>query len=56
MASRDTRSCPCRWRPPGKFGNRRNLAQQAERIEPPLLNGLSGPQQLDGPADLIFDF
>src|SRR6185437_8248302 len=40
----------------GEFGDGRHLAQEAERIEAPLLQRAGRPRELRGPADLAFDF
>jgi hypothetical protein len=40
----------------GDFGDGRNLAQQAQRIEPALLDRRArAPRRLRGPADLVLD-
>ena len=39
----------------GELGNRRHLAQQAQRVETALLERAGRPRQLRGPADLAFD-
>ena len=38
-----------------QFGDRRHLAQQAKRIEAPLIERAVGPRQLRGPAHLTVD-
>jgi hypothetical protein len=40
----------------GEFGDGGDLAQEAERIEAPLLERTGRPRELRGPADLAFDF
>ena len=39
----------------GELGDRRHLAQQAQRVEAALLQRARGPRQLRGPADLALD-
>src|SRR6185436_13673692 len=39
----------------GQLGDRRNLAQQAQRVEATLFKSARRPWQLRGPADLAFD-
>ena len=38
-----------------QFGDRGNLAQQAQAVEAPLLDGVSRPSQLRGPSHLTLD-
>lgn len=38
-----------------ELGHRRHLAQQAQRVEPPLLDAARRPRQLGGPAELALD-
>ena len=39
----------------GQLGDRRHLAQQTQRIEPPLVDRAGRPRQLGGPAELALD-